>query len=147
MTNQYFFARVSGRDLNLRAGDQDRERIAERLRKGHAEGRLDTAELQQRLERCYEAKTFGELGELVSDLPRQDEPSERRPLGWSPAPWHWGLGRLAPILIVLFVLAALSGPHHIFLFWIPLLFIFWRLSWWRRRRWSAGPRRGPDDWV
>jgi DUF1707 SHOCT-like domain len=145
MTNQYFFARISGRDLNLRAGDEDRERIADRLRNGHAEGRLDTAELQQRLERCYEAKTFGELGELVSDLPRSDEPAERRPVGWPLSPWHWGLGRIAPLLIVLFVLAAL-GSHHLFLFWIPLLFIFWRVSL-RRRRWSATARRGPDDWI
>jgi len=146
MTNQYFFARIAGRDLNLRAGDADRDRVAERLRTGHAEGRLDTAELQQRLERCYEAKTFGELGEIVSDLPRQDEPAERRPGGWL-QPGRWGLRRFAPILIVLFVLAAVSSHHHVVLFWIPLLFIFWRLSWWRRRRWSAASRRGPDDWI
>jgi Flp pilus assembly protein TadB len=146
MTNQYFFARIAGRDRNLRAGDADRERVAERLRTGHAEGRLDTAELQERLERCYEAKTFGELGELVSDLPRQDEPAERRAVGWRQSQ-HWGLGRLVPILMVLFVLAALSSHHHVVLFWIPLLFIFWRLSWWRRRRWSAASRRGPDDSI
>lgn len=146
MTNQYFFARIAGRDLNLRAGDADRERVAERLRAGHAEGRLGTAELQQRLDRCYEARTFGELGELVSDLPRQEEQAERRTVGW-PQAWHRGLGRVVPILLVLFVLAALSGHHHFFWFWIPLLFIFWRLTWWRRRRWSSAARRGPGDWI
>ena len=77
MTNQYLWERIAGRDLHIRAADADRERLAERLRKSHAEGRLDMEEFQQRLERCYEAKTLGELSELVRDLPRQDEPAER----------------------------------------------------------------------
>jgi hypothetical protein len=33
----------------LRAADADREAIADRIRTGHAEGRLDTAELEERL--------------------------------------------------------------------------------------------------
>jgi len=33
MSNQYLLNRITGRDPNLRAGDDDRERIAERLRK------------------------------------------------------------------------------------------------------------------
>ena len=59
MTNQYLWDRLAGRDPKLRAADADRERIAERLRKGHAEGRLDMDEFQHRLERCLEARTFG----------------------------------------------------------------------------------------
>src|SRR5262249_2818389 len=65
MTNQYLWARIAGPDPNLRAADADRERVAERLRAGHAEGRLDIDELQERLERCFESKTLGELRELV----------------------------------------------------------------------------------
>jgi hypothetical protein len=143
MTNHYFLDRIAGRDLNIRAADADRERIAERLRKSHAEGRLDIDEFQERLERCYQAKTLGELGELVRDLPRQDEPSERRSLRWF-RPWR--LAPLAPIVIALIVVSAATG-HHVFWLWIPLLFLFWRLSWWRRRHWLAGARRGPDDWI
>jgi hypothetical protein len=141
MTNQYLWDRISGRDLNLRAADADRERIAERLRTAHAEGRLDLAEFQQRLERCYEAKTLGELAALVSDLPRQDRDDERPSFG-SLRPWRWGLAPLAPILIALLVASAVTG-HHVLWLWIPLVFLFWRLSWWRRSRWLAGARPGP----
>ena len=140
MNNQYFWDRIVGRDPNLRAADADRERIAERLRKSHAEGRLDLAEFQQRLERCYEAKTFGQLDELVRDLPRQEEPDERR--SFEPLR-PWGVARLAAMLVALIVVLAAIG-HHIFLLWIPLLFLLWRVSSWRRRRWLAGARRFPD---
>jgi hypothetical protein len=146
MTNQYLRARIAGPDPNLRAADADRGRVAERLRKGHAEGRLDLDELQERLERCYESKTLGELRELVGDLPRQDlGDDQRRSSGW------FGLRRsrlalLVPILFALIVVSAVAG-HHAFWLWIPLLFLLWRLSWWPRRRRWAGPRRGWDEWI
>jgi hypothetical protein len=143
MTNQYLWDRIAGRDPNLRASDAERERIADRLRESHAEGRLDMAEFQQRLERCYDAKTVGQLGELVKDLPRQAEPDQRRSVG----AWRWRLAPLAPILIVLIVLSAATGhDHHFFWLWIPIVFIVLRMSWWRRRRW-AGPRGGRDEWI
>lgn len=145
MTNQYFLARIVGRDPNLRAADADRERVADRLRKSHAEGRLDLSEFQERLERCYEAKTFGQLGELVRDLPRQDEQREERSFA-SLLPWRWHLRPLTAFLIAVIVLAALSGHHHVFWLWIPLAFLFWRMSWWRRRRWASA-RRGWDEWI
>lgn len=143
MTNQYFLARIAGRDPNLRASDADRERIAERLRTSHAEGRLDLAEFQQRLERCYEARTLGELSELVGDLPRDDEPHERRSFGW------WGPGRPIPLFVLVFALVVVlaAAGHHVLWLWIPLGFLFWRASWWRRRRWFAGTRRGPGNWI
>ncbi len=144
MSNQYLLNRLTGRDPALRAGDEDRERVAERLRRAHAEGRLDLSEFQERLEHCYQAKTFGELGELVRDLPRQDDQSVRPP-AWA---WRWRLVALIPILFVLLVLsAAASDDHHGLWLWIPLLFIIWRMSWWRRRRWMAGTRRGPGGWM
>jgi DUF1707 SHOCT-like domain len=145
MTNQYFLDRLAGRDSDLRAADADRERTAERLRNSHAEGRLDMTEFQQRLERCYEAKTLGELRELVRDLPRQDQHDDRRSLG-SLGPWRWRLGSVAPILIALILISAATG-HHVFWLWIPVVFLLWRMSSWRRSRRWAGARRGPDDWV
>ncbi len=145
MTNQYFLDRIAGRNPNLRASDADRERIADRLRKSHAEGRLDLAEFQQRLERCLESKTVGELDELVTDLPRPDEPAERSSAAWlRPRPLR--VVPLAPILIVLIVVSAVTG-HHLFWLWVPLLFVFWRMSWWHRRRSWAGARRGPGGWI
>jgi len=122
---------MTARDLDLRAADADRERIAERLRTGHAEGRLDLAELQERLERAYAAKTLGDLRALVRDLPGGDVRAARRPRGRFRPP-------LVPILIALVVISAASG-HHVFWLWIPLVFLVWRMSWWPRRRpWPGG---------
>jgi Domain of unknown function (DUF1707)/2TM domain len=57
------------RRASLRASDADRERVAEALRQHHVEGRLDAEELNQRLDRTYAAKTFGELDAITTDLP------------------------------------------------------------------------------
>lgn len=144
MSNQYLLNFIAGRDPNIRAGDADRERAADRLRKSHAEGRLDMEEFQQRLERCYQARTFGDLAELVRDLPRQEDPQSGRSLGSA----RWRLAPFVPILILLLLIsAATSHHHHDFWLWIPLLFIVWRFSSWRRRRWLATSRRGPGDWI
>src|SRR5262249_44505194 len=130
------------RDPNIRAADADRERIAEQLRRCHAEGRLDMAEFQERIERCYAAKTHGQLGELVRDLPRHEQ---ERSLARH-APSRLPLFPLIPLLIALAVLAA-ATRHHFFWLWVPLVFLVLRMSWWRRGRFFAGPRRGPDDWT
>lgn len=53
-----------------RAGDHDREAVAERLRTAAGEGRIDLAELGERLEQAYAAKTYAELDQLVADLPK-----------------------------------------------------------------------------
>ncbi|MBA4860425.1 DUF1707 and DUF2154 domain-containing protein [Streptomyces sp. PSKA54] len=56
-------------DADLRASDADRERVAEHLRDALAEGRLDMAEFEERLEATYNARTYGELVPLTRDLP------------------------------------------------------------------------------
>lgn len=145
MNDQYFLFRLGGRHADLRAADADRERIATQLRKSHAEGRLDIIEFQERLDGCYQARTLGELADLVSDLPRRDERDERRSFGWL-GTRGWPLTALAPILIALTLIAAAAG-HHVFWLWIPLVFLFSRFSWLRRGHWPAGPRRRPDDWI
>jgi Domain of unknown function (DUF1707) len=53
----------------LRAGDADRERVAERLRLALDEGRLNLHEYDERLQEAYAAKTYGELDKLLADLP------------------------------------------------------------------------------
>lgn len=47
----------------------DREATAERLRSAVAEGRIDLAELDERLEQVYRARTYGELRAVTADLP------------------------------------------------------------------------------
>ncbi|MEU2750335.1 DUF1707 domain-containing protein [Streptomyces collinus] len=54
---------------DLRASDADRERVAEILRDALAEGRLDMAEFEERLDATYEARTYGELAPITRDLP------------------------------------------------------------------------------
>ncbi|MEQ7123982.1 DUF1707 domain-containing protein [Actinopolymorpha sp. B11F2] len=54
---------------DLRASDADRERTADMLRHAVAEGRLDIIELEERLERTFAAKTYGELALVTTDLP------------------------------------------------------------------------------
>jgi hypothetical protein len=59
------------RDLAAqRAGDADRDAVAEMLRFAAGEGRIDPSELEERLGLAYGAKTYGELDVLVADLPQ-----------------------------------------------------------------------------
>jgi uncharacterized protein DUF1707 len=53
----------------MRAGDADRQRVAERLRAALEEGRLDLHEYDDRVQRAYAAKTYGDLDGLLTDLP------------------------------------------------------------------------------
>ncbi|GAA2242959.1 hypothetical protein GCM10010145_06690 [Streptomyces ruber] len=53
----------------LRASDADRDRIADLLRDALAEGRLTPDEHAERVEGVLGAKTVGELGVFVRDLP------------------------------------------------------------------------------
>jgi hypothetical protein len=76
------------RDSNLRAGDHDRDAVADILREQHLAGRLATDEFQERLDRCYAAKTYGELDELVADLPREVYTSQSR-AGGAGRPRRW----------------------------------------------------------
>jgi hypothetical protein len=68
----------------LRAGHADRDAVAEQLREAAGDGRIDLEELEERLERAFAAKTYGELESLVADLPGQGTeglaPEAREPL-------------------------------------------------------------------
>jgi hypothetical protein len=55
--------------LDLRASDADRERVARILHDAMAEGRLTLAELDERLQQVYAAKTLGDLVPMTADLP------------------------------------------------------------------------------
>jgi hypothetical protein len=57
------------------AGDREREATTLRLRAAHLEGRLDTAELERRVERAQAARTRGELRALEADLPGRPPPA------------------------------------------------------------------------
>ncbi len=54
-----------------RAADADREAVAETLRTSAAEGRISFEELDDRLGKALTAKAYGQLSDLVTDLPAQ----------------------------------------------------------------------------
>lgn len=58
----------------MRAADTDRERVAEKLRAAHNEGRLDLAEYDERVQQAWAARTYGELEAITADLPRAAPP-------------------------------------------------------------------------
>jgi hypothetical protein len=53
---------------DLRISDADRERVAGLLRVAASEGRLDLAELDERLGAVYAARTRGDIEPLTGDL-------------------------------------------------------------------------------
>jgi hypothetical protein len=62
----------------LLASDADRDAVAERLRAAAGDGRLTPAELEERLERAFSARTDAELEPLVADVPLpRREPRQR----------------------------------------------------------------------
>jgi Domain of unknown function (DUF1707) len=53
----------------MRAGDSDRQAVADKLKQALDEGRLDLMEYDERLQRTYAAKTYGDLDGVLDDLP------------------------------------------------------------------------------
>src|SRR6476659_4784548 len=53
----------------MRIGDTERHDVAEVLRHAAGEGRIDLAELDERLEATYAAKTYADLVPITVDLP------------------------------------------------------------------------------
>lgn len=54
----------------VRASDADRDQVADRLKQATAEGRLNTDELEYRLEKVFSSRTYRQLERLTQDLPR-----------------------------------------------------------------------------
>ncbi len=131
----------SARDRRMRASDADREATANVLRRHYTEGRLDSQEYDERIERCYTAKTLAELDELFGDLPRVEtrkQESGHVRHAYRP-PWRFAV--IAPVVIALIVISALTGAHLFWLAW-PLFFFvlgpFGLFGCWRRT--------GQDRW-
>ncbi|MGH3796931.1 MAG: DUF1707 SHOCT-like domain-containing protein [Pseudonocardiaceae bacterium] len=59
----------SAGDEDIRASDADRDRVAAELAAAVGAGRLTLEEYSDRVARVYAARTGGELGRLVADLP------------------------------------------------------------------------------
>jgi hypothetical protein len=121
----------------LRASDADREATATLLRQHYTEGRLDAREYDERIDRCYAAKTVRELDDLFIDLPRATTRSAERDRDRHDFRPPWRLAMIAPVVIALIVICAVTGAHHFFWLLWPLLFIVFGPfgRWYRYRRW------------
>ncbi|HLI44965.1 MAG TPA: DUF1707 domain-containing protein [Acidimicrobiales bacterium] len=64
----------------VRASDAERSEVADLLSRHFGEGRLDGAELDERLGRAMSARTRGDLALLVADLPALDLPAAEPPV-------------------------------------------------------------------
>jgi hypothetical protein len=62
---------VDREQVEQRVSHDDRDRVAEVLRVAAGDGRLTLEELEERLESCFAARTYGDLAPLVADLPGQ----------------------------------------------------------------------------
>jgi hypothetical protein len=124
----------------MRAGDSDRQAVADALKLALDEGRLDLAEYDERLQRAYAAKTYGDLDGLLDDLPATAltpkpasapapqpaaAPVQRR-AGQLVRAWLGGFGGIFVISTIIW-LATSIGSGHMQYFWpvwllIPMAF-------------------------
>jgi hypothetical protein len=128
----------------MRAGDSERQAVADRLKAALDEGRLDLHEYDERLQRAYAAKTYGDLNGLVTDLPgtipaqRSRLEPRQPPSAPQPAtggqethrsggrPFLTSYGGVVLVCVVIWAISCLSSGEFVY-FWpgwmlIPLLF-------------------------
>ena len=137
-----------GPSAGLRASDAEREQVADALRRHHADGRLSSDEFEERVERCYQARTVSQLHRLTSDLPRGDGGLASRTPAWVAGPS--GRRPVALLLLAAFAVIGLLGsvaghfgpgyhPHPPVGLLLLLAFVAWRFVA-RRRAAQGGPR-------
>lgn len=71
-SSQQWTRRLRYSDQHLRVSDAERNEVAELLGQHYADGRLDQAEFDERVNRTMAAKTRGDLTGLFDDLPDPD---------------------------------------------------------------------------
>jgi len=134
--------RGGSRSGGLRASDADREAMAKILRGHYSDGRLDAQEYDERINRCYAAKTVRELDELLLDLPRIEEREPEH----APDRAYWGRRRLwwpaafVAVVVALIAISALTGTHVVWLAFPLAFFVFRPFGRWCGP--SQGRRRG-----
>lgn len=128
-----------GRD-DMRAGDSDRQAVADKLKQALDEGRLDLAEYDERLQQAYAAKTYGDLKGLLDDLPSTALAAKTTPADPVPQPaakppqarseragqlvraWLGGFGGIFVVGTVIWLVSSI-GSGHMQYFWPVWLLI------------------------
>jgi len=120
---------------HMRVSDAERGAVADRLAQHYGDGRLDQAELDERLGRAMSAKTQADLSGLCADLPDIDgsavpaRAAARQPRG-STGPARTGAGRprgrvLPVVLIVVLIVVGWRLLTH----WFAPWYLFWPGAW------------------
>jgi hypothetical protein len=128
-----------GRD-EMRAGDADRQAVADRLKTALDEGRLDLNEYDERLQKTYAAKTYADLDMLLGDLPGTVPPQRAQVAAYPPphpatppapapadrphnaASWIGPYGGVVAVCIIIWAISSISS-HHLTYFWPVWLLI------------------------
>lgn len=107
--------------------------MAEQLRSAHADGRLDLAEYDERVQQAWAARTYGELETLTTDLPRPRPAAadETRAEVRQPRHQHGRGGRGAVA-----AWASVSLINVVIWALVCLFTLGWIYPWWV---WIAGP--------
>jgi hypothetical protein len=87
-------------DARMRASDDERNAVADKLSRHYAEGRLDEVAFKTRLDTAMSATTRGDLNGLFDDLPR---------LGAELPPPHPRRRRMLPWVAVVAIVAVAAG--------------------------------------
>lgn len=123
----------------MRAGDSDRQAVADKLKQALDEGRLDLAEYDERLQQAYAAKTYGDLKGLLDDLPAANLPVQAKgtePVRQAQLPqrinseragqlvkaWLGGFGGIFVVGTVIWLISSV-GSGHMQYFWPMWLLI------------------------
>ena len=123
----------------MRAADSDRKAVADQLKAALDEGRIDLNEYDERVQRAYAAKTYGDFAGLLDDLPgtipvhdarlqpAQAAPVESpaRPTRGEAAHWVSPYAGVIAVCVLIWVITSVSAGHLTY-FWpvwmlIPLV--------------------------
>ena len=120
------------RRAGIRASDEDREQVAERLRHAAAEGRLLASELEHRMAAALRARTYAELDPLTADLPRRE--LRRRPTAGQV------VTRAAVAAVAVMAVMAVVGMVLLFITGLAFVWFFLVMIWMFTRGRFAGRR-------
>ena len=121
---------------DLRASDEDRQSVADRLARAFTDGRLREAEYTDRLDSLYQASTYRELAALTLDLPGAGRRTAR---GRLPRRSRSGAGRrrMPPALAVLWTLLLIGVSVNTVVYGLVVLTSYGPVYPWPL--WVAGP--------
>lgn len=125
------------REPSLRVSDAEREAVVQALRAHAGEGRLEPEELEDRVGAALAARTAGELGVLLDDLPAA-RPARGASRGSSGAREH--VAAFVAVHLVMVAIWALSGFGY---FWVIWPMLGWGIGLLAHASCARRPRRRP----